>query len=287
MRARSGIFAVLAAAFVVAASAPAFAQESDLDPLAKKFADRLKTGPARVIIAGFLDSRGLRSPLGMQLASEFFAALHRTSPGLEAVPYEEFNRVRKEELWTERDARDFAVVRSLAAELSARLLITGNYERQKDTLRLTVQAFDFRKDREVARASATLALTAERVRLDEQVFELRRREKDPRPPKTLAEYSGPVYQPGKDGVGFPECQRCPEPAYTQEARAEKYTARVLLRIVVTPEGRAVNIRAEKSAKYGLTEAAVRAVEKWKFKPARRNGQPVPVEVMIEVTFRLV
>jgi TonB family protein len=32
--------------------------------------------------------------------------------------------------------------------------------------------------------------------------------------------------------------------------------------------------------------AIETVKTWKFKPATRNGVPVPVRVVVEVTFRL-
>ena len=277
----------LAAALFATLAAPALAQQSDVDPLAVKLAGKLKTGPTRVIVAGFLDSRDLRSPLGAQLAGEFADALYRSSPGMEFISREEFNRVRREGLWTEDDARGFSVLRTLALDLGARLLITGWYERRKESLRLTVQAFDFRKDRRVAEVSATLPLTEARIRLDEQPFGLRRREKDPEPSALSTEVPAAVYLPGKDGVGFPVCVRCQDPSFTPEARAAKYAGRVMLKITVTTEGKPANIRVEKGAQYGLTEAALKAVRQWRFKPAKdKTGQPVPVEVMIEVTFRL-
>jgi TonB family protein len=37
---------------------------------------------------------------------------------------------------------------------------------------------------------------------------------------------------------------------------------------------------------GLDENAVKTVKTWKFKAAQRNGAPVPVKVMVEVSFRL-
>jgi protein TonB len=37
---------------------------------------------------------------------------------------------------------------------------------------------------------------------------------------------------------------------------------------------------------GLDEKAVEAVQQYKFEPAMRNGEPVAVEVNIEVNFRL-
>ena len=38
--------------------------------------------------------------------------------------------------------------------------------------------------------------------------------------------------------------------------------------------------------FALDEEAVDAVKRWKFQPAERHGQPVAVQINIEVTFRL-
>jgi TonB family protein len=38
---------------------------------------------------------------------------------------------------------------------------------------------------------------------------------------------------------------------------------------------------------GLDESALKTLRKWKFKPAMKKGKPVPVTVMVEVTFRLI
>ncbi len=37
---------------------------------------------------------------------------------------------------------------------------------------------------------------------------------------------------------------------------------------------------------GLDEKAIEAVHQWRFEPGTKDGQPVPVEVSMEVSFRL-
>jgi TonB family protein len=37
---------------------------------------------------------------------------------------------------------------------------------------------------------------------------------------------------------------------------------------------------------GLDKSAVETVRTWKFKPGTRNGVPIPIKVMVEITFRL-
>ena len=65
-----------------------------------------------------------------------------------------------------------------------------------------------------------------------------------------------------------------------------YQGSILMWLVVGPEGRPHNIRAQRSLGMGLDEKAVAAVNTWRFQPATLNGQPVAVEVNVEVRFRL-
>jgi len=61
---------------------------------------------------------------------------------------------------------------------------------------------------------------------------------------------------------------------------------VVLWIVVDAQGNVTDARVVKPLGLGLDEKAVEAVHTWKFKPAIRNGAPVPVRASVEVTFRL-
>jgi TonB family protein len=79
----------------------------------------------------------------------------------------------------------------------------------------------------------------------------------------------------------------PEPAYSEEARKAKYQGTVVLWIVVDAQGNVANdVRVVKPLGLGLDEKAMETVRTWKFKPAMRNGTPVPVRVIVEVSFRL-
>jgi len=96
---------------------------------------------------------------------------------------------------------------------------------------------------------------------------------------------GGVYSVG-GGVSEPVPIYKPDPAYSEEARKAKYQGTVVLWIVVDAAGAVTDCRVVKPLGLGLDEKAVDTVKTWKFKPAQRNGTPVPVRVMVEVSFRL-
>jgi protein TonB len=104
-------------------------------------------------------------------------------------------------------------------------------------------------------------------------------------PGDTAGYGGGPYSVG-GGVSAPIPIYKPEPAYSEEARKAKFQGTVVLWIVVDAAGQVTDVRVVKPLGLGLDEKATEAVRTWKFKPALRNGTPVPVRVSVEVSFRL-
>jgi TonB family protein len=98
-------------------------------------------------------------------------------------------------------------------------------------------------------------------------------------------YGGGIYSVG-GGVSPPIPIYKPEPAYSEEARKAKYQGTVVMWIIVDAAGAVTDCKVVKPLGLGLDEKAVETVKTWKFKPAQRNGTPVPVRVMVEVSFRL-
>lgn len=96
---------------------------------------------------------------------------------------------------------------------------------------------------------------------------------------------GGVYRVG-GGVSAPRALYAPDPEYSEEARKAKYQGTVVLWVIVGPDGRPHDIRVQRSVGMGLDEKAIEAVRSWRFEPARKDGQPVAVQINVEVNFRL-
>ncbi|MEI2421437.1 energy transducer TonB, partial [Arthrospira platensis SPKY2] len=79
----------------------------------------------------------------------------------------------------------------------------------------------------------------------------------------------------------------PAPAYPALSRRMREEGRVLLRVLVSPDGRPARIElAETSGSSRLDAAAQGAVTRWQFVPARRGDRPVEAWVVVPVVFKL-
>jgi TonB family protein len=98
---------------------------------------------------------------------------------------------------------------------------------------------------------------------------------------------GGVYQPG-NGVTIPIKIREVKPAYTSDAMRAKIQGTVWLQCVVRTDGSVSDVQVVKSLDpvFGLDQEAVKAARQWVFRPGTRLGQPVAVQITIEMEFTL-
>ena len=78
----------------------------------------------------------------------------------------------------------------------------------------------------------------------------------------------------------------PHPEYTAEGRSLKIEGDVVLEMVFLANGSIQVNRVVSGLGHGLDQAATRAAQQIKFKPARREGQPVDFPARVRIEFRL-
>jgi TonB family protein len=98
---------------------------------------------------------------------------------------------------------------------------------------------------------------------------------------------GGTYRPG-NGVTTPIVVREVKPAYTSDAMRAKVQGSVLLECIVRPDGSVGDVKVARSLDpvFGLDLEAMKAARQWRFRPGMRQGEPVAVLVVIELTFTL-
>ncbi len=79
----------------------------------------------------------------------------------------------------------------------------------------------------------------------------------------------------------------PAPAYPAIARRQGHQGKVVLRVFVNAAGGADQVEVRSSSGYStLDQAALNAVRRWRFVPARQGDQPVAAWVLVPLTFTL-
>lgn len=77
------------------------------------------------------------------------------------------------------------------------------------------------------------------------------------------------------------------PSYPSISRRRGEEGKVLLRVSVSPDGRAATVDIEKSSNFvRLDEAARLAVSRWRFIPAKRGEKSIEASVIVPIIFRL-
>lgn len=64
------------------------------------------------------------------------------------------------------------------------------------------------------------------------------------------------------------------------------TGLVTVNFLVDEQGAVQDAKVEKTTETSLDEPALKAVRKWKFKPAKRDGTPVAIRVSIPIKFEV-
>jgi TonB family protein len=77
-----------------------------------------------------------------------------------------------------------------------------------------------------------------------------------------------------------------EPKYPEDYRRAGVGGIVILEAAISDRGEVENVGVLKSVAPGLDMAAVAAVRQWKFRPATKDGKPVPVLFNLTINFKL-
>ena len=107
-------------------------------------------------------------------------------------------------------------------------------------------------------------------------------------PGTGGGFGGGMARPGA-GINNPVPLKRVTPTYTSEAMRAKIQGQVQLEVEVLDDGSVGNVRVIRSLDraYGLDLEAIKAARQWVFRPATdRSGKPVPIVVILELSFTI-
>ena len=86
------------------------------------------------------------------------------------------------------------------------------------------------------------------------------------------------------GIKPPKATHAPDPKFPDLPPDVEQHGIVVMLVGVNAKGRVQAVRVLRSDEKAFEQSAVDTVKKWKFKPGEKNGQPVPVQVTVEMKF---
>jgi len=78
----------------------------------------------------------------------------------------------------------------------------------------------------------------------------------------------------------------PDAPMTGKAKRAGLSGTMLFQVTIDSRGKVVNlVQTSPAFGMGMDEVGIATLRSWKFKPAKRNGEPVSVRVMVELSFK--
>jgi len=94
------------------------------------------------------------------------------------------------------------------------------------------------------------------------------------------------YLNSEDGVTVARALEVPDPEYPEKARRRGIQGTIVLAIAINKNGGIDNVKVVRRLDPDLDRNAVDAVKQWRFAPAEKNGEAVPFQSLVEVSFSL-
>ncbi|MFZ0736210.1 MAG: energy transducer TonB [Candidatus Acidiferrales bacterium] len=279
----------------------ALAQEpADLGKLPSNIADAIRksaksaSGDTTVFVLDFTTgSHANNTELGHALATELADSLRKQAQGFTVLSLSDL----KQPL-AKLNLRDTILssnaLTCYASDLGVSVFIAGTMDDNPDGLVLHVRGWTPGLDQTVFTKKANLPMTAsmkdflsKAVPGPTQFFidETHVWVSPDNPPPSDSEPLSLL--PHDKRSSQPQCIHCPSPPFPAQATDARFQGTVVLHAQISPDGTVSKIEVVHGLPCGLTDQAIETVAHWRFKPARRpDGEPIAVEMPVEVSFRL-
>jgi periplasmic protein TonB len=86
------------------------------------------------------------------------------------------------------------------------------------------------------------------------------------------------------GMKPPKATRAPDPKFPDLPPDAEQRGTVVMLLGINAKGHVEVVRVLRSDERAFETSAVSTVKKWRFRPAEKNGQAVPVQVTVEMKF---
>jgi TonB family protein len=262
---------------VVSAVSDATAQQKVMESAGVQLADSIAQAKQKTVaVLDFSGPGDKVTALGEKLANDLSDSMAKSGANIQIEDRTRIERERQSDTHPVDIVLDPGLAVLFTQDLGTKALVMGALSLgPNNRLNVTLNAYKADDGKGIKALKVWFPLTDEMADLMSEriaTFTL---------PDNLASF------PKSDAPGYaaPVCIHCPSAAYTLQASARRVNGVVVLVAIVGTDGRLKDITVLKSLREGLTEQAIKTVEKWELKPAiGPDGKPAAVREAIRVSF---
>ncbi|HEY4299538.1 MAG TPA: energy transducer TonB [Candidatus Didemnitutus sp.] len=89
-----------------------------------------------------------------------------------------------------------------------------------------------------------------------------------------------------DAVEAPVPVRTVAPRYPDDMRRDRASGVVTVSCTIDEKGNVTDPKVEKATNVAFSQPALDALRKWKFKPAKKGGNAIPIHVILPIQFTI-
>ena len=86
------------------------------------------------------------------------------------------------------------------------------------------------------------------------------------------------------GMRPPKATHAPDPKFPELPPDSEQRGLVVMVVGINAKGRVEPVHVVRSTAQVFEQSAVETVKKWRFRPAQKDGKPIPVQVTVEMKF---
>jgi hypothetical protein len=217
-------------------------------------------------------------PFGAWLADQFSAAFAKTGHELEVVDRLQLKVAMDTQHLSPKDEFQLKNAIALAKSIGANTLILGSFGAAENGVGVTLVGFRLSELGPTQSNSSMIGMVFGRIDLTPEIASHLEVTLDSLRPKDG------IARAGIGGVSIPSCVRCPPPSMhvpdidlQSFLREKRGAGTIVLQLVVTAEGRVVQVTVAQPIGYGVDEQYIKAAKDFEFKPAvDADNKPVAV-----------
>lgn len=239
-----------------------------------------------ILVTNFTDRYGGASMRGTRLADAISAQLAIQAKDIQIIERRRLRDFLQEESIPSNQSADDRANAWLASRFSASAVLVGTLKREETGFQLQVRLLDVQDTAKKKHQQSVMEEVTFPQQSADALLALTEEPFAEGPRRKTTSSSEDTYMAGRRGASMPSCYYKPDPPYSDQARAAKFTGKILLLVTIRLDQGISDIRIVRGAPFGLNDEVRKTVATWKCTPASYNGTPVVTRVPIEITFRL-